>query len=217
VGIIVSLIESLSHKILDGRELQLASHLTKLLEDPVWDAASLIEDILPIYCEKKGESYYTLDPDPIYRPLYYLHIYADSRNFSNNTRIFLINTGAHLEGCVSWLTETRPKYRSSSLPLGKTVEYLSKNGILQASLAKNLLEFNKTINVPAKHFKVMFVPHSRLDKRTFRVLEAALGFMMMRKLSIELFALLGTSGVTLPQGWKDFDEKWLFWEKRRQD
>jgi ABC-type multidrug transport system ATPase subunit len=35
--------------------------------------------------------------------------------------------------------------------------------------------------------------------------------VMMRKLSIQLFALLRANGVSLPQGWPEFKDEWLSW------
>ena len=53
----------------------------------------------------------------------------------------------------------------------------------------------------------------RLHVRTFSVQEAALAFVMMRNLSIQLFEVLETRGVILPHGWKDFKEEWLAWDR----
>ena len=180
-------------------------------------AGVLVSEILPTYCEKRGESSYTLEPDPIYRPLYYLHMYANTRHFKENTRIFLINASSHLEGCLLWLTKTPPRYRSPSKPFGRLVIGLLEEGILSKELADQLLRFNKLVNVPAKHMTAFFQPHSRIDKRTFTCSDASLVFMAMRKLSIELFKILQKRGIGLPQGWREFDDNWLslIWGSKR--
>ena len=136
-------------------------------------------------------------------------MYANSRHFKEDTRIFLINASAHLEGCLLWLTKTPPRFRGSSRPFGGLVHELLREGILSEELACQLLRFNSLFNVPAKHMTAFFQPHSRIDERTFSCLDASSGFLVMRKLSIELFKLLSTRGVFLPHGWKEFDDNWL--------
>jgi len=102
-------IEEFAREFLDKKELELAAYLSRLLENPrcVY-AGVLVSEILPAYSEKRGESFRSLEPDPIYRPLYYLHMYANGRRFKENTRIFLDMAGSHLEGCLLWLTKTPP-------------------------------------------------------------------------------------------------------------
>jgi hypothetical protein len=145
-------------------------------------------------------------------------MYANSRHFKENTRIFLINACAHIEGCLLWLTKTPPRFRGSSVPFGGLVHELLKGKILSEELAKHLLRFNSLFNVPAKHMTAYFQPHSRIDERTFSCLDASFAFMIMRKLSIELFTILEKRGVCLPHGWKEFDDNWLslIWSSKRQ-
>lgn len=207
-------IERLAHEILDERELRLASHLSMLLSNSRWDAGSLIEDILPVYCEKRGDSLYTLDPDSIYRPLYYLHLYGKVMNLMREfTRFFVAMTGAHLEASLFLLANTRLGSKSDSKTFGRIVSRLEKEEILSSELASQLSKFNETVNVPAKHFNAFYVPHSRLDKRTFSIADAALDFIMMRKLSMRLFELVKFEGVDLSPHWKEFREEWLSWNR----
>lgn len=203
-------IEEFAREFLDKKELELAAYLSRLLRNPnCIYVGVLVSEILPTYSEKRGESSYTLEPDPIYRPLYYLHMYANTRHFKENTRIFLINASSHLEGCLLWLTKAPPRYRSPSKPFGRLVIGLLEEGILSKELANQLLKFNRLVNVPAKHITAFFKPDSRIDERTFTCFDASLAFMAMRKLSIELFRLLQVRDVCLPQGWREFDDNWL--------
>jgi hypothetical protein len=214
----MSAIEEFALGFLDKKELELADYLSRILGNPKCVYAGLlVSEIIPTYCEKRGESYYTLKPDPIYRPSYYLFAYANGRHFKENTRIFLDMAGAHLEGCLLWLTETPPEFRSPSKSFGPLVYELLREGILSGELADKLLRYNSVANVPAKHLGAFLRPNSRINERTFSCLEASLAFMSMRKLSIELFKTLEARGVNLPQGWKEFDDDWLspVWAKRR--
>ncbi len=204
---------------LDEKEIELGFYLSRILCNPhCTQAGNLVSKILPRYWEKRGDSSYTLEPDPIYRPLYYVEMYAKGRDFKENTRIFLDMAAGHIEGCLLWLTKTPPKSRGRSKPFGPLVYELCGQGILSEELANQLLTFNKLFNVPAKHMNANSKPRSRLDERTFSCLDAALGFMVMRKLSIELFKILIQKGICLPQGWPDFGDNWLspIWSLRRR-
>jgi hypothetical protein len=207
----MSAIEEFAREFLDKKELELAAYLSRLLRNPnCIYVGVLVSEILPTYSEKHDGYSRTLEPDPIYRPLYYLHTFADTRNFKQFTRIFLIMASSHLEGCLLWLTKTPPKYRgSSSKPFGQLVVELLGERILSRELADQLLKFNRLFNVPAKHMAAFYRPHSRTDERTFTCFDASLAFMAMRKLSIELFKILQTRGIYLPQVWKEFDDNWL--------
>jgi hypothetical protein len=203
-------IDEFAREFLDKKELELSEYLSRLLENPKYVyAVVLVTEILPTFSEEHDGYSRTLEPDPIYRPFYYLQMYANSQHFKENTRIFLINASGHIEGCLLWLTRTPPRFRGSSVPFGGLVHELLKEGILSGELAQQLLRFNSLFNVPAKHMTAYFQPHSRLDERTFSCLDASSGFMIMRKLSIELFKILEARGVRLPHGWKEFDDNWL--------
>ncbi len=117
-------------------------------------------------------------------------------------------TGAHIEGCLLWLTKTPPKFRAPSKPFGNLVWLLFNEGVLPETLSNKLLKFNQLANIPAKHFGAFKTPRS-IDERTFSIFEAALDFIIMRNLSMQLFDLLQARGVALPQLWKNFDPEWL--------
>ena len=200
---------ALAQEILNENEFLLAQFLSELLSDPKCKFVSvLVEEILPVYYEKRGEGSYTLDPDPIYRPLYYIHQYSWMRGFERFTRAFVAMTGAHIEGCLVWLTKTPPRFRSPSKTFGPLVYRLHQEKVLPEKLAVKLLKFNNIANIPAKHFTA-FSNSRSIDDRTFSVFEAALDFVLMRNLSIQLFDLLQSQGVALPHLWKEFDVKWL--------
>jgi hypothetical protein len=207
-------------ELLEKKEFDLALYLSELLCNPncVY-VRVLISEILPTFGEKRGESYYTLQPDPIYRPLYYLQMHSNPSYFKDNTRVFLTNVSAHLEGCLFWLTKIPSEFECPTKPFGGLVELLLKKGVLSEELAISLKEFNRLFNIPSKHFKAFYKSHSRLDERTFSCYDAAVAFMAMRKLSIELFKLLTERGVNLPHGWREFDDKWLSpkWASKRDN
>jgi hypothetical protein len=208
-------VELLAHDVLDERELRLAAHLSLLLGDPERDAAPLIEEILPIYLEKHGNATRVLTPDSIYRPLYYVHGYAEQREFGRHTQAFIDDICNHLEGCLEWLTPHPPKSRHPSGPFGNLAAQLYKAGTLPRPSADQLARFNKVVNASSKWFTARPVAKSNPAVKAFSTLEAALAFVMMRKLSIQLFGVLKAKGVSLPQGWKDFREEWLSWERAR--
>jgi uncharacterized protein YktA (UPF0223 family) len=195
---------------LDECELSLANHLTELLKDNKWDSGSFILSIIPIFWEDIEQRYrQTIEPDPIYRPLYYVHSYGGTANFENITRIFIISICSHLEGCLVYLTPSPPKYRMPSRPFGTLVEKLWDQKVLSDDLADKLRRFNNSFNIPSKHFNARFRSRSRLDERTFSIYEAALAFVMMRNLSIQLFRLLKKRGVNISAQWPEFNEDWL--------
>ena len=202
-----SAIEVLAGEMLDERELQLASHLSESLSDPKCDAASLVEDIVPVYSDESGK--HTLDPDPIYRPFMYLHDYPDSKDFAKNTRIFILNACWHIEGCLAWLTPSPPRFRGPKGPFGKLVDTLKQEEVIPLQLADQLMKFNKAVYVPAHHPSSLYTPKSLTDERTFSIHDAALAFVMMRKLSMQLFQLLESKGINLPHKWKNFGNEWL--------
>ncbi|MBA7655843.1 hypothetical protein ES703_63752 [subsurface metagenome] len=206
----MSEIERLAFDLLDQRELQLANHLSLLLDDDKWDAGPLIEEILPVYWEKVGDKFQNLHPGNIYRPLNYIHVWSSSGDFKNSTRAYMDVISGHLEGCLQNLMTFRSKHRAMSRTFGPLVAQLKNTGILSAELADHLWKFNAVINVPAKHFGA-YAPTRWLDERTFSVIETVYAIVIMRKLSMQLFALLEANVVSLPHGWPEFKDEWLSW------
>ena len=204
-----SKIELLAHQILDEREIKLALRLTLLLGDPQWDSGSLISDIIPQYWEGAR----SIDPQFIYRPLYYLWLYGSRSHFEDYSRPFLNNIGMHTEGCLHELALTLKDPPMTS-PIGVLVHRLLKENVLSHHLSQSLLGFNRAVVVPAKHLAAQYALTSRLDERTFKAYDAAFAFVMMRKLSMELFTLLKARGKRLPHHWKEFRDEWLVWDKR---
>jgi hypothetical protein len=207
-------ITRLASEVLDERELQLAERLAFLLDDDKWDAASLIESIIPVYWERVDEWEQTLDPDNVFRPLYYIHGKAsiDSENFRQNTRAYMIYISGHIEGCLQQLMPLPRDDRTISKTFGPLVARLKENGVMPAELARLLWKFNDAINVPSKHFGA-YMPTRRLRERTFSVMETAWALAIMRKLSMQLFDLLKTRGRPLPRQWPAFEEEWLTWDR----
>ena len=208
----MSAIERLAADLLDKSELQLAERLETLLGDDRWDSSSLIEDIIPIYWERVEDRPRNLSPGIIYRPLYYVHGFGSLRNFKDKTRAFMTFISGHLEGCLLSLTPSPPRYGSPPRPFGGLVGPLKNAGILSDELADQLWRFNEAINVSSKHFNA-YMPTDWLDERTFTVREAACALLLMRTLSIRLFALLQANGVVMPRGWPDFKTEWLSWSR----
>ena len=206
----MSEIEQLALDLLDQRELQLAKHLSLLLGDDKWDVGPLVEEILPVYWEKMGDILQNLEPGSIYRSLYYIHKYSAEGNFKNCTRSYMTFISNHLEGCLLYLTPFPPEHRGPSKPFGRLVKPLKQAGVLSEELAEQLWKFNAAVNVPSKHFDA-YMPTRRLDERTFSVMEAAYAFVLMRRLSMQLFGLLQANGVSLPHGWPEFKDGWLSW------
>lgn len=208
----MSAIEQLAIATLDHQELQLAKRLALLLDDDRWDSGSLIEGMIPIYWERVGDRLCNLSPGNIYRPLYYVHKLVYERNFRDNTRAFMETISGHLEGCLLNLTPFSPKHRGPHKPFGRLVGPLKKAGVLSEELADQLWRFNEAVNVSSKHFGA-YMPTRWPDERTFSVKEATCAFLLMRRFSIQLFGLLKTNGVVLPQGWPDFKNEWLSWSR----
>ncbi len=205
-------IELLAHDLLDQRELQLAERLALLLDDDKFDSGSLIEDIIPIYWEQVDDRLRSLDPDAIYRPLYYIHLFGSLRDFRDSTRTYMTFLSGHLEGCLINLTPSPPRYRGTHRPFGGLVGQLQTSGVLSTELADQLWRFNAAFNVPSKHFSA-YIRTRWLDERTFSVTETAYAFMLMRTLSIKLFVLLKANGVILPHDWPDFKNEWVSWSR----
>ena len=214
----MTVISQLANKALDERELQLAEHLAFLLDDDKWDAASLIGSIIPVYWERVDERDRTLDPDNVFRSLYYIHVNAsvNSKAFRRNTRAYMIYISNHIEGCLQQLMLLPRNDRGLSKTFGPLVAQLKKKGILPEELTGQLWEFNDAINVPSKHLGA-YIPTRRLKERTFSVIETAWALILMRKLSMQLFDLLITMGRPLPKQWPVFKDEWLTWAREVQD
>lgn len=206
-------IEQLASDLLDGRDTQLAARLAIVLDDDTYDAESLVGDILPVYWQRVGDVVETLSPDNIYRPLYYVHTWSSQRNFKEITRAYMEVISSHLEGCLKNLLPLPITGRSSSGPFGTLVIQLAGSGILPAGIADDLRRFNAAVNVASKHFDA-YMPSRNLGQRTFSVSESSLAVVLMRKLSMQLFAILGSRGLSLPQGWPTFKENWLSWSEK---
>lgn len=116
--------------------------------------------------------------------------------------------GNHIEGCLQNFLNPLDDYQPMSKVFGPLVARLKENRILPTDLAGVLWKFNKFINVPAKHFSA-YAPTNRLNERTFSALETVYAIVIMRNLSIKLFALLKANGVSLPHEWPDFKDEWL--------
>lgn len=209
----------LSRLLLTADELKLAKHIAMILGKPKYDAASLIGAILPVYWIRRGNSTYTIPPRDVYRPFYYLQTYANKAHFGEITRPYVIRTGEHLEGCLKLLVKNTPELSRKllGLPLGALVKELKAKGLLPEILADQLSGFNCNFNVPAKHpsaHEAIDESRDNLHKRTFSILDAALALVIMRKLSMQLFSLLMNRGITLPEGWRDFDKGWLCYNRQ---
>lgn len=211
-------ISQLASEALDERELQLAERLAFLLDDDKWDAASLIESIIPVYWERVDEWDQTLDPDNVFRPLYYIHGKAtvNSENFRENTRAYMLFISGHIEGCLQQLMPLPRDDRKISKTFGPLVARLKKEGVLPVNLAEQLWKFNEAINVPSKHFGA-YIPTRRLRERTFSVIETTWALVLMRRLSMQLFDLLNTKDKSLPRQWPALKEEWLTWAREIQN
>ncbi len=206
-------LELFAASVLDENEMKLAKHLSVLLDNDKYDAASLIAEILP------GGGTFTAYPISIrsvYRSIYYLYSYAtcDSDWFRLHTRGYVSMTFHHLEGCLHWLATNTPGVTQSLLrqPFGALVKGLGKLGALHIPLNEHLTNFNLVANVPAKHMNAILLD-SDLDKRSFSVLDASLALILMRKFSMQMFDILRNNGETIPQEWTNFNQQWLSWNR----
>lgn len=201
-------IKQLALDLLDEKELQLADHLHVLLGDDKWDAGPLIGEILPIYWERIGDRLRNCYPSNIYRPLNYIHVWSSTGDFANSTRAYMDVISNHIEGCLQNFLYPGDEHRGASKAFGPLIAELKKQGILSADLASSLWKFNEAVNVPSKHFGA-YAPTRWLDERTFSAIETVYAIVIMRKLSIQLFALLKANGISLPHEWSDFKDEWL--------
>jgi hypothetical protein len=196
-------IEILAKKILDEEEIKLASRLSTLMKISPSKASSLMRDILPVY----HKNLVTHEPRMIYRYLYYVEDYSRGAQLRRLTRFFIHMVCGHLEACLYELAKGR------QLPYGPLVYKLLKKRVLSQQLADQLLEFNNVVYIPAKHFVARENLPRKINKRTFAVEDGALAFIMMRKLSMQLFKLLKSGVTTLPEDWKPFKKEWLVWDR----
>lgn len=192
-------VDDLAKNLLDEKELDLAAHLSQLLSRPGMEAYTLVGEILPTYHDGRQ----VLEPRNIYRSLNYVHVEAAKSGDPFMVRYFIHTMGTHLETCLYHLD-----FRYHNMSLGVMVEGLRKQGILQPELAKALFDFNK-IFIRAKHLVDPPALPSSLDERTFVFSDGALAFLIMRKLSMQVFKFLKKGGIAILEDWKDFDDKWI--------
>jgi hypothetical protein len=199
-------IEELAFDLLSKDELQLAAHLSTL--DNVQNAGPLMAEILPIYWTRVNNVLENHQPGNIYRPLYYIHKKSLEGDFMRDTRSCMDVISSHIEGCLQNLLKLPTQSRTMSGAFGPAVAQLKSQNMLSPGLANSLWRFNEVINVRAKHFGT-YAPTSRLDERTFGEMETVYAVVIMRSLSIPLFALMKANGVLLPEEWPQFKIGWL--------
>ena len=199
------LVESLANRLLSVEEIAVANRIEWLVDHgKIKKAQSLIQDIFPKYCSVRGGIPFTLWPDDVYRPLYYLD---DPPAFLKLSSFVVHCMGEHLEGLLKLFPGAHEK-----LALGAQSKQL-KSEVLPSNLADELLEFNRLADVPAKHPSAdPFLPR-RLDVRSFTLREVTLLLMVMRQLSISLFALLKRQGIHFQEEWKEFKSEWIRWDR----
>ena len=199
------LVESLARRLLNVDEIAVAYRIEWLItQRKIRKAWSLLQDILPKYCRVRRGIPFTLWPDDVYRPLYYLD---DPPAFLKQSSFIVHCMGEHLEGLLKLFPGAHEK-----LPLGAQTRLL-KEKMLPSNLADELLEFNELADIPAKHPSAdPFLP-SRVDVRSFTLREITLLFMMMRYLSISIFALLKRRGIHFQEEWKEFKSEWIEWDR----
>lgn len=169
---------------LDSRERAVASRFANLMEQSGDAIQPFVLDILPVYYH--GDK--TLDPQGVYRSLMYVYTYAHV----GDSRGLILMAGEHLESCLECLG-------GYGLPLGKLIDVFHEKNVISSALATKLFYFNKVVFVPAKHMGAINRLESDINRRTFSYVDAACAFMMMRKFSIALFAILKSHGVSLSQ------------------
>lgn len=205
-------IELLAKRMLSDRELKLAVHLASLQEKPDYRATYLIRQIIPVYHKNRQ----TLEPRAIYRLLYYVDSYSGGAHTRKLVRFFIHMMCLHIEECLEALHERifpRPWHQ----PMGRLISDLNRRGIIPPELTAQLSDFNRVVFVPAKHYVYRENLPRSIDKRVFGVLDGTLAFVMMRKLSIQLFEIMRAQGIILPEGWKDFDDGWLAWNGKIEE
>ncbi len=197
-----SKVATLADHLLNQEELKLASSLAATLGDDesLQEAlvGSMVDKILPAYWEIQETRPQNVDPSPIFRPLYYLHGYSNLADFGKFTRDFVEMAEAHLEACLHWLTPHPPEDWSGGKDLERLIVSLRDEGILPPTLAGDLESFDKIVNVPSGASG-----SGSPDKPQFSIEEAALLLMITRKLSMQLFDVLNSHGVTIEHLWPE--------------
>jgi len=199
------LVVSLANQLLSADETAVANRIEWLVDHgKTRKAKSLVQDILPKYCDVRRGIPFTLWPDDVYRPLYYLD---DPQAFLTYSSFIVHCMGEHLEGLLKCFPEAHRK-----LALGAQTKLL-EGKVLPSDLANELFEFNRVAAVPAKHPSANPLLPSRLDVRSFTLREVTLLLMVMRHLSISIFALLKRQGVQFQEEWKEFKSEWIEWDR----
>ncbi len=199
------LIESWASRLLSIDEISVASRIEWLITRRKFKKAqSLIQTILPKYCDVRKGIPFTLWPDDVYRTLYYLD---NPQGFLKNSSFIVHCMAAHLEGLLKWFPGANKK-----LALGAQTKLL-KDRALPSNLVNELLEFNRLAAVPAKHPSANSFLPSRLDVRSFTLREITLLLMVMRRLSIAIFALLKQQGINFQEEWKEYKPEWTKWNQ----
>lgn len=200
-----SVIKPFAIRLLSNDEIAIAKRIQWLIDRrKMKKAQSLVEEIFPKYWAIKEEIPYTLYPDFVYRSLYYLD---HPKLFLTDSSYIVHKMGEHLESLLKLLPGSK-----SNLSLGAQSQFL-KGKALPSDLAHDLLEFNSVADIPAKHSSANTSLPSRLDVRSFTLEEITLLLMVMRRLSISLFAILKNQGINLREGWKAYDPDWAKWNR----
>jgi len=197
-------IATLAGGLLDQQELQVASALAAILSDdesiPDAFVESLVDRILPAYWDIKDDRPPNVDPSPIFRPLYYLHGYSNLADFGKFTREFVEMASAHLEACMHWLTPSPPEEWSGGKEFHGLIGQLRDAGVLSPALASGLESFDRVAIAPSQHTGPGSPDLSQKDAG-FSIEDAAVLLMITRKLSMQLFELLNSHGVTIEHRW----------------
>lgn len=187
---------------LNEKEIAIAERLDFLIQNrEMLKAWALLEQILPIFWKRDGDTFRTISPTGVYRTLYYLN---EPYDFIRSPRHMITLMGNHLEGLLGRLLDIYNR------PLGVLARLLTRTEA--AELSCLLLEFNK-VYVRAKHMSGDLFLETRLDRRTFSTREAVFCFVVARNLSIKLMELLRDTSKALKQEWKQFNSEWLTWDR----
>jgi len=193
-------VAKLADRLLDQKELKVASDLAKILSDDesleIQLVGSMVDKILPAYWDIKDEREPQIDPSPIFRPLYYLHGYSNLADFGKFTGELVEMASAHLEACMQWLTLTPAEEWNGGRDFSKLITLLRDADVLPPRLAGDLQDFDRVANAPPEDSGSESPGRPR-----FSIEDAALLLIITRKLSIQLFELLNSHGVTIEHPW----------------